>query len=355
MPCESARKPHAGPEQQAASGATIVRERPRRAANQPTAHSGLAMRLERLAHSELRAIERAIEIPRGPALAIAAAAACFQPFLAAALRLLERPDPSFLPPLSCLLTVRQARSSASFFKRRASQPSAICSACGPASTCAHGASLTSKSGSAPKRATCKAGCRDQPDFIPASVPLRVSTFTPVTRPSAPRSNVYRALSRRKVSASVRMSRSGSPAAGTTISLPSRTCEAARAELALVVAELRRCLCALARRRKPSAHSRSRLAPGSIALAISAFRAPIYKPRPAPGRLQPRCPASRLSAPIPARRPRVTTARRSDPEPAGSPATASCPGAGFAHYRPKPACCATYANIRKKRPCTSVRM
>lgn len=31
-------------------------------ANQPTAHSGLAMRLERLAHSELRAIERAIEI-----------------------------------------------------------------------------------------------------------------------------------------------------------------------------------------------------------------------------------------------------------------------------------------------------
>jgi DNA-binding MarR family transcriptional regulator len=31
-------------------------------ANQPTAGSGLAMRLERLAHSELRAIERAIEI-----------------------------------------------------------------------------------------------------------------------------------------------------------------------------------------------------------------------------------------------------------------------------------------------------
>ena len=30
--------------------------------NQPTAGSGLAMRLERLAHSELRAIERAIEI-----------------------------------------------------------------------------------------------------------------------------------------------------------------------------------------------------------------------------------------------------------------------------------------------------
>ena len=31
-------------------------------ANQPKAGSGLAMRLERLAHSELRAIERAIEI-----------------------------------------------------------------------------------------------------------------------------------------------------------------------------------------------------------------------------------------------------------------------------------------------------